>query len=242
MNVLIVGASAGLGRALAEEMAAKGHRLMLVARDARDLIAVAADLTTRFEIQVDHLAVDLATLDADRFGAQVLSRLSPLDAVFLVAGLADNDDTAPLPTQRVKDLIAANLVAPILIANTLFDHLAEREKAHLVAIGTVASIRGRGRNMVYGSAKRGLEFYFEALRHRMSDMACRVQFYRAGFMATTMLKGRTGLLVASPRSVAKKIVARLDGPEGTAYISWAWAFIGLVLSMLPYFIFRRLRI
>ena len=242
MNVLIVGASAGLGRALAEEMAAEGHCLLLVARDARDLTAVASDLTARFEVQVDHFAADLTALNADSFGVQVLSMLSPLDAVFLVAGLADDEDVASLPTQRARNLIEANLVAPVLIANVLFDHLAKREKAHLVAIGSVATIRGRSRNMVYGSAKRGLEFYFEALRHRMSGMGCRVQFYRVGFMDTTMLKGRTGLIVASPRSVAKKIVRRLDGPEGTAYVSWVWGFIGLILSLLPYFIFRRLRI
>jgi len=242
MNVLIVGASAGLGRALAEEMAAGGHRLLLVARDARDMIAVASDLTARFEVQVEYFSADLAALNADRFGAQVLSLLSPLDAVFLVAGLADDEDVAPLPTQRAKNLLEVNLVAPVLIANVLFDHLAKREKAHLIAIGSVAAIRGRGRNMVYGSAKRGLEFYFECLRHRMSGTGCRVQFYRVGFMATTMLKERTGLLVASPRSVAKKIVRRLDGSEGTAYVSWVWYFIGLILSLLPYFIFRRLRI
>jgi hypothetical protein len=91
-----------------------------------------------------------------------------------------------------------------------------------------------------GKTRAGI--YFEALRHQMTGMGCWVQLYRAGFMSTTMLKGKTGLLVSSPRSVTQKMISRLDGPEGAAYASWKWVLIGLILCMLPYFIFRRLRI
>lgn len=240
MNMVIVGASAGLGRALAEELAALGHRLLLVASDARDLEAVGRDLTLRYGGPVGTLAIDLQNFDADAFRGAVLARLDSVDGLFLVAGFGDEDDCGALPKGRALALTKINFVAPLLIANAFLDHLAARPRAHLVGIGSMAAIRGRSRNMVYGASKRGLEFYFEALRHRLSGAACKVQFYRVGFMATTMFKGRHGPLVAKPEQVAKSIVRRLDGREGAFTLSLPWKLISLVLRLLPYSIFRRL--
>lgn len=240
MNMAIVGASAGLGRAIAEELAQRGHRLLLVARDARDLEAVGRDLRLRYGATIATLAADLRDLDIERFRAAVFKNMETVDGLFLVAGAGDDDDRGPLPAARAAALMQLNFNAPIAIANAFCDHLAARPKAHLVGIGSVASVRGRGRNMIYGASKRGLEFYFEALRHRLQGTGCKVQFYRLGFMATTMFKGRPGILVAGPEQVARRIVRGLDGRAGDFTLPALWKPIALLLRLLPYSIFRRL--
>lgn len=242
MKAVVIGASAGLGRALASCLAEAGHELVLVARDGRDLDAVARDLAIRFGRPVGWIAADLGNPDAAALKTGVLERLGGIDALFVVAGLGDDADCGPLPDGALRRLIEVNYAGPLSLINAFLPDLTRAAPAHLVGVGSVAAIRGRSRNMVYGSAKRGLEFYFEALRHYLADTGCRVQFYRAGFMDTTMLGNEPpGPLVVKPEAVARAMVARLDGPEGAAYLPRRWMLVALILRLLPWALFRRLR-
>ncbi|KIL98710.1 Short-chain dehydrogenase/reductase SDR [Paramagnetospirillum magnetotacticum MS-1] len=244
MRAVVIGASAGLGLALAEELARRGDRLLLVARDGRDLDASARDLSLRYGTEVDWLAADLGLEDASGLAQAMVGRLGGIDAAFLVAGLGDDADDGAMAESLLRRLAAVNFTGPVAVINALLpDLLRSSPEAHLIGIGSVAAIRGRSRNMVYGAAKRGLEFYFEALRHRLSGTGCSVQFYRVGFMDTTMLGNRTaGLLVASPASIARKIVARLGKRRGMAYLPRWWGLIALGLRLLPWALYRRLKI
>ena len=87
MTALVVGASSGLGRALAGELARRRHDLLLVASDARDLEAVAADLNLRHGVAVRALALDLsAEPDPAARIVAALHGMTPLDALLLPAG------------------------------------------------------------------------------------------------------------------------------------------------------------
>ncbi len=242
MKNVIVGASAGLGRALAEELASRGHTLMLVASDPRDLDALANDLRLRFAIDAKSCVVDLRHFDTNTLYNEVIARMGEVDALFLVAGFGDDADCGPISNDLVRTLTEINYTAPVMIANAFINHLTSRPQGHIIGIGSVAAMRGRASNMIYGASKRGLEFYFEALRIRLEATSCRVQFYRAGFMATTMYKGKKGLLVADPASVARRIADRLGGAQGLAYMPSFWSAIGFILCSLPYTVFRRLKI
>ena len=242
MKALVVGATAGLGRALAANLAQAGHEIALVARDIRDLDAVAADLTLRYSGKVCCRAEDIARPDASALRDWTVAALGGIDAVFLVAGLGDDDDTGTLPDQAVERLLSVNLEGPLRIVNAFFADLDRPATAHLVAVGSVATVRGRSKNMVYGAAKRGLQFYFDALRHRLAGSGCRVQFYLAGFMDTTMLgHAKPGLLVADPEAMARKMVANLDGRAGVYYLPAWWRLIALVLQTMPWRLFVRMK-
>lgn len=241
MKAVIAGASAGLGRALAECLAAAGHELMLVARDGRDLDAVAKDIAIRFGTPVAWVAADLAQSDPLALRREVVHRLGSIDALFLIAGLGDSSDCGPMSDAVLRRLIDVNYAGPVALVNAFLPDLMRTASAHLVGIGSVAVIRGRSRNMVYGSAKRGLEFYFEALRHRLAGTGCRIQFYRVGFMDTTMLGNQTGPMVVKPETVARLIVARLGGSSGSAYLPHWWGLVALGLRLLPWSLFKRFK-
>ncbi len=241
MKCLIVGASAGLGRCLAEELAARGHDLFLVASGEVDLDALSRDVRLRHGVAVAFAALDLAAFDVDALHSRVMASMSEIDALFFVAGMGSDEDSGATEAALVDRLVAINYVSGVKIVNAFLDDLSQRPKASCVGIGSIAAVRGRSSNMIYASAKRGLEAYFEAVRHRLAESGCRVQFYRAGFMRTTMLGERqTALPIASPRKVARAILNNLDRDLGTSYIPGWWRWIALVLRLMPWLIYRRL--
>ena len=241
MRSLVVGASAGLGRALAEELARRGHDLYLVASDERDLEPLARDLTLVHGVTVHAHAADLATLDPTGLRAGYDRRFDDLDCLFLVAGLGDPADSGSVDPVLLDRLIAVNFAAGARIVNVFLDDLATRPGAHIVGVGSVAAARARRNNSVYGASKRALEFYFEAIRHYLADAPCRVQFYRLGYMATQMLSDRVTLLpVARPEQVARAMVDRLGGASGVRYLPDWWRWVMLLFRLLPWPIFKRL--
>jgi len=241
MKSIIVGASAGLGRALAEELARRRHDLYLISSDQRDLDAMASDLALTNGITVHTLAMDLVNTDAEKIRNDFFQNFDHLDCLFLISGYSDNRDAGPVEPELLERIIAVNFTSGVQIANAFSADLADRPQGHIVGIGSVAAARGRGKNSIYGASKRGLEFYFEALRHYLADNPCRVQFYRVGYMATHMLGDQKTLLpVADPEHIARTIANRLGGASGMRYLPGWWGWVMRIFAALPWPVFKRL--
>ena len=242
MTAIVIGASSGLGRALATELARRGRSLLLVASDVRDLDALARDLGLRFGVECRVLALDLAAA-ADP-GARVLAALDPqvpIDALLLVAGHSRTDDDFGLGAGAIGQLIAINLHAPLAIAHAVLPRLLEA-RGVIVGFGSIAAARGRARNVVYATAKRGLESFFESLRQRHRPRELRVQFHRLGFLRSNLTWGlRLPLPAAEPDAVAARVVDAFDRGSFARYEPRHWALVAFVLRCLPWFVFRRMK-
>lgn len=242
MTALVVGASSGLGRALATELAKRKYDLLLVASDARDLEALAADLSLRYGVAAHALALDLGR-DADP-GLRILNALggmTPLDVLVLAAGHSRGDDDFSLDAARIGQLLAINLHAPIAIAHALLPRLLET-RGIVVLFGSIAAVRGRGRNVVYAASKRGLIAFYESLRQRYRPHELRVHLYQLGFLATNLTLGmRLPTPAAEPGWVAKIVVDRLSHGSASWYLPRKFAFIALIVRALPWSLYRRMR-
>lgn len=245
MRSLVTGASAGLGRAIAQDLARRGHRLVLLASQAPDLERVAEDIRITTGAEVHVLAVDLAKLEADVLKADVLDLLGGIDNLLLIAGVADQErDRGPLPDEVAARLMAVNFTAPLRIANAFLAEL-QAGAGSIVLAGSVAAVRGRRANMVYGAAKRGLEAYGDSLRHYLAGKksACSVQTYRLGYLKTRMTFGQKLPFPAlEPERAAAVIVENMGRDLGTVYLPGWWRYIMTVISLLPWPVFRRLNI
>lgn len=241
-TAVIVGASSGLGRALATELARRGQALLLVASDARDLQALANDLALRFEATVATLALDLAR-EPDP-GARILAargELPPLSALLLPVGLSLADDDFSLPAARIGELLSINLHAPHAIVHALLPALREA-RGTIVLFGSIAAARGRGRNVVYASAKRALESLYESLRQAHPPRALHVQLYRLGFLATNLTWGMKLPMPASdPADIARHVAYRLGKRSFARYLPRRFALVAAIVRALPWFAFRRMR-
>ena len=242
---VIIGASAGLGRALAERLAALGHNLFLVASDQRDLAPLAGDLTIRFGVDVTVLAADLYRVDAGLIRERALSALGGVDHLLLIAGFsAPAIDRGAITPEMVDRMITINLSAMIQVVNAFLPELANAQGGNLVGAGSVAAVRGRRSNMVYGAAKRGLEGYFESCRHWLANKAgARVQFYRLGYLETQMVFGQKLPFPAlHPDAAAAAIVAHFGQDTGTRYLPRWWWLVMTLIRLIPWVIFKRLEI
>jgi short-subunit dehydrogenase len=138
-------------------------------------------------------------------------------------------------------LLAINLHAPIAIAHALLPTLLEAHGT-IVGFGSIAGARGRSRNIVYAAAKRGLETFFESLRHRHRPVSLRVQFYRLGFLRSNLTFGmKLPLPVAEPDSVARTVVSTLQSGSFDRYEPRWWGGVAMLVRSLPWFAFRRMK-
>jgi short-subunit dehydrogenase len=241
MKSLVVGASAGLGRAIAEQLARDGHMLFLVASDDRDLAAIAADLMIRYRISVHYAAVDLTKFDPANLRKSVIAAMGAPDCLFYIAGQSDKADRGAIDDGLLQRLITVNYVAPVRLINSFLPELMRNAHGNIVGAGSVAVARARRNNAVYGSAKRGLEFYFATLRHLLAATPCRVQFYRLGYLETGMTFGQKLMFPAlAPRRAAVAIVRGLGSDIPARYLPRWWLLIITIILLLPWPIYKKL--
>lgn len=244
MTAVIVGASAGLGRALAVELAARGRSLLLVASDGRDLEAIAADLAIRFGTEATTLACDAA--DAGALAASLRTACTgrgEIEALLLPLGAVDDGDEPLLESVRAERLVAVNLLAICAAVREIAPWMIARRTGTIVGFGSIAAIRGRTQNSIYAAAKRGLESYFESLRHALEPSGVCVSFYALGYVDTALAYGRPLLLPkADPDAIARAVCGRLGRHPGRHFMPWFWRPVGLVLRALPWAAYRRLRL
>jgi short-subunit dehydrogenase len=241
---VIVGATAGLGRALAARLAAEKHDVVLIGRDRRDLDAVAADLSLRFGIETRVLAGDVGRPEDLAEGlSAILASWNPVHGILLPVGWSSDEDTIDLPQRRMNEIVNVNFLSVVATIKLALPYLADGERGVIVGFGSVAATRGRSYNISYSAAKRALEAYFESLRHAMRDRGIRVQFYIPGFLDTSLAYGvRTPLPKADPERFADVLVRRLGKDIGVRYFPAWWGPVCAALRLAPWGLMRRLNL
>jgi short-subunit dehydrogenase len=238
---IVVGASSGLGRALAEELARLGRPLLLVSSDARDLNALASDLGIVHGVGVRTLAHDAA--DHEGLANRLRAAVEPgerIDGILFPLGLVTDDDDCLLPPARAEEIARVNFLAVVSVVSALLPGLLAQRSGTLVGFGSVAGVRGRSRNVIYAAAKRGLECYFESLRHRCERHGLRVCYYTLGYLDTNLAWGRrVPLPKADPTRAAERICRDLGRKAGHRYYPRAWAPVAWAVRALPWFVFKR---
>ncbi|MFM2129143.1 MAG: hypothetical protein RL477_689 [Pseudomonadota bacterium] len=239
MAYVIIGASGGLGRALADRLAADGHRLVLVARDPEALSALAGALRDRHGVEADIVAADVAA-DARYLDevARVARAAGGIDGLLMPIGLALRDGLGTA-TATMRELAGVNFLAPSEAVTKLWPLLLENG-ATVVGFGSITAARGRGRNFVYGAMKRALLSYFESLRLAARGTPVKVQFWVLGFLDTdVMQKEKTPLPKGDPKLLADRVVGRLGRDTGITYFPRWWYWITLALRLMPWAIYSR---
>lgn len=242
MKALVVGASAGVGRALTEVLAKRGDDLLIVASNKDDLEAQAAHLRLLYGVHVRTIAADASRPEECLQSIKAVAKVfGHIDEMFFPIGSSVSDDCGTLPIEETQQLFNSNLIIVVGVIQQFLPSLTASGHGDIVGFGSVAAARGRGTNIVYSSAKRGLESYFESLRHLTSRTGVNVQFYRLGYVGTQQSFGHRLMFPAvTPLSVAKVVVQNLGINRGLIYYPRYWSIIVRIVSALPWFVFKRL--
>ncbi len=244
-TALVVGASSGIGAALARALAEEGFHLALVARRAGLLTEVAEGLRKDFpEIEVQTYAKDVRVFsEVAPLFERIVSDLHGLDLVVYAAGIMPTVELDEYDLDKDRDIIDVNLTGAVGWLNPAAKWFSLARAGTIVAISSIAGERGRRGNPAYGAAKAGLNTYLESLRNRLAPFDVRVLTVKPGFVRTAMLEGRSGTFwVISPEEAAQGILKALRGRRQTVFISPRWALVAAIVRWLPSVIFRRLKI
>lgn len=243
MSALIVGATSGLGRALSRALAERGNDLVLVGRDPADLGAEANHLHTVYGVAVATVAADAAV--PDQFVDKVTGTIAAFGDIRMVLfpiGMSRPDDVAANPLSKTRMILDVNFTSVSTLIEALLPRFLGRQGV-IVGFGSVAAVRGRSTNVVYSAAKRALESYFESLRHRLSGTQILVQFYRLGYLDTQQSFGkRLFLPKAAPELIARDVAQKLHRNFGVTTRPKFWCFVTLIVRLLPWWLFKRLKV
>lgn len=242
MTAIVVGASAGLGRALSDALAAAGHDLVVVSSDEQDLTALAADLRIRHGVKVAAVALDLGAEHPEFARVRQAAReLGGPDALLLPVGWTAPTDDASTHADVAARLLRTNFLSVAALVVELLAELKSKGRASVVGFGSVAAGRGRGQNMAYAASKRALQTWFEGLRVACATSPVRVSFYVLGYLDTNLAFGRrTPLPRADPGRLARRVIRDL-GREGVVYYPRAWRLACAVLRLMPFLLYKRLK-
>ena len=238
-----MGASAGVGRALAERLAREGFDLVVAARDLRDLDAVSSDLQSRFGVKSHSAAVDLSEngFDPEAFLEKCQRDLGGVDALFVVSGFSDEEDCRPGSDDLAVKIANTNYLNAVRLLQVFARVFEGQGHGRLVGFGSIAAAAPRKKNMVYASAKAGLETYLHSLRHYFVGTDVLVQGYLLGYVDTAQTFGKDLALPAiSAEAVAEKVVSSLDRDIGIIYYPCYWKLITGALRLLPWFLYKKL--
>jgi short-subunit dehydrogenase len=242
-GAVVVGASAGVGRALSYALAQRDYDVVLVARDERDLGPLASDLVIRYGVHAAPIAFDVANSDAslDSLLRRCRSQLGSMDAVLFPVGLVDDCDDGFASWETTDRLLATNFTSVVKLAALCLSEFEREGRGAVVFFSSIAARAPRKRNVVYSAAKAALESYARSMRHRFAASDVHVQLYALGYVDTSMTRGRRLLLPkASATRVATQVVTGLDRGSQFLYLPRWWSVVVRGLSLLPWSVYRRL--
>jgi len=237
--VLILGAASDIARATARAFAAQGHPIQLAARRVTRLDADKADLEILYGVPVTLHELDATALETHAAFVDGSPDL-PQVAVCAVGMLGNQAESAADPI-RAAEVMRSNFEGPASLLGVLANAMESRGSGTLVGISSVAGLRGRASNYVYGSAKAGFSAYLSGLRNRLAGRGVHVVSVLPGFVATAMTEGMelNPRLTAAPEEVAQAVVGAVKKNRNIVYIRPIWRLIMAIIQALPEPIFKK---
>ena len=186
MNVLITGASGGLGRALATECASRGWRLFLTDINAEGLNAIRAGLQRRYSSQIDVKASDLTDEHSvDSLLQAFDSSGYRFDMLLNVAGCDYEGSFMQRSDREVQKIVSLNISATLRITHALLDRRRSDNRFYLVFVSSLASFYPMPLKATYAASKRFLLDIACALKEELKDSNARVLALCPGGLTTT---------------------------------------------------------
>jgi len=242
-RAIIVGASSGIGAALARKLAAEGYLLALLAR-REDLLknlcaeinSSAGEIRAIYEI---HNVTDYA--EVPDLLQRIVADLGGLDLFIYNAGISIPSGMKHFEFEKDRHVTEVNYLGALAWLNpvaSLFHHL---QAGQIVGISSVAGERGRVGNPSYNASKAALTCYLESLRNRLTRRGVHVLTVKPGYVLTEMAAAVKNPLFAIPTERAAADICRaIRKRKQDIYTAPIWRWVMLVIRNIPSIIFRRL--
>ncbi len=240
-SIVVFGGRSEIGTAVAARLA-RGRTVVLAARRAGDLEA-----QRRAVLDAGAVAVHTVEFDADRLDTheQTLADLAmlygPIDVAVLAFGILGDQHRAEHDPAHAVAIVHTDYVAHVALLTRLAGHLRAQGSGRIVVFSSVAGVRVRRANYVYGSAKAGLDGFASGLADALHGSGVSLLLVRPGFVVGRMTEGMSPApLSSTPDRVADATVRALRRGRGGVWVPAVLRPVLVGMRLLPRPIWRRL--
>ena len=238
-KVVIVGASSGMGEAMARKLAQAGAQVAIVARREPELRRLASEHPGNLHPYVH----DVTNVDeVPALFARIERDLGALDSLIYAAGVMPKVEEGEYDFAKDQAMVTVNLLGAIAWMNQAAARFEKAKGGTILGISSIAGERGRRGNPVYCTSKAALSTYLESLRNRCSRYGVNVVTIKPGFVDTAMTRGMKGLfwLISAEKAAQTSLALARQGSSKSAFVPWRWGLVAYIVRSLPSFIFRKL--
>jgi short-subunit dehydrogenase len=242
-RALIIGASSGIGAALARRLAREGYVLGLVSRRKRLLTDLCREINQSGDQgRASAYVHDVRNVDeVPDLLRRIIGELGGLDLVVYAAGVNFPPGLHAYNFEGDRQMLEINLVGAFAWLNPIAAMFEGAHRGQIVGLSSVAGERGRGGNPGYNASKAGLTSYLESLRNRLTRHGVNVLTVKAGFVQTDMLKAAQKVMFPiTADQAAEEIYDAIRRRRQQIYTPWFWTWIMLAVRNIPSFVFRRM--
>ncbi len=238
-RVVIVGASSGIGRALALHYLADGARVGLAARREHPLAEIAA----QYPHQVEVATIDVTHPEADSQLLALVAQLGGMDVCIISAGIGYQN--VELNASLELSTVATNTAGFTRIAVAAFNHFrTQPQGGHLVALSSIAGTKGLGVSPSYSATKRYQSTYMESLTQlaTIEKLPIRTTVIKPGFIDTPLIEGANYPCTLSLAYASRLIYKAICKKRSVVVVNWVWRTVVLFWRLIPRWLWVRLSI
>ena len=240
-RVIIVGATSGIGKALADLYVNNGWHVGITGRRSDLLDKIRSDhpdhiLTESFDVRGEHNIEHIKSL---------IHKLDGLDLLIYNSGFGDPSET--LKWELNKTTYETNVKGFIEIVHFAFNYFHSQGNGHIAATSSLASIRGNSWAPAYSASKAFMSVYMEGLYMKAKKMARKnnrsqtvfITDVQPGFVNTKLAKGNGQFWVAPVGKVARQIFTAIEKKKWRVYITRRWWLIAQLMKWAPGWLYHR---
>ncbi len=236
-NAIIIGATSGIGRALAQKLASENYNVGITGRRLELLNELKSQYPQLFfplqlDIRETHKVAEAMEL--------LVKQLGGLDLIVVSSGTGDLN--SQLNFEIEHRTIETNVTGFTCVANWAFNYFETQRSGHLVAISSVGGLRGSGIAPAYNATKAFQMNYLEGLRQKATKlrMPIFITDIRPGFVDTDMAKGEGQFWVSTVEKAANQIMVAIKAKKKIAYVTRRWRLVAFLLKRIPRSVYERM--
>ena len=237
MNIVIIGATSGIGKALFEKYVSGDNRIGIVGRRANLL----GELTQKYPSKTISAKADISNLEEiDRAIHALQKEMEYIDLAILCSGIGDINAKPNYAIERPT--IDTNVTGWTFVIDTFYNIFEQQGFGHLVAITSIGGLRGEPMAPAYSASKAYQINYMEALRKKAfkSGGHITVTDIRPGLVDTAMAKGDELFWVMPVEKVASQIIAAIRKKKSKVYVTRRWHILAIINKNLPFLLYKKM--